>query len=259
MVSTCLTLSVLLNDYINLIYCNLSSVLVCTACVGPDLKLSTCLCVCLGGGGTKVGLSVICKLSRWRRRETSLNRFRPTFLEGVTHVDHFFSRRPHFWPKTSSQLVFIITHLTARWDIVFWKFGARLHAFISPKTLDDLSYFNLAFQLQQRDCCKHCSAEACTISSCTASPSFVPLHKDWNRHLILHWKEDSVYLFCQGPLSTHCAYLLARNEQPGAEKAPGRRWSSGSGSEWMLQQWTLYSVHRMIEITIIISGRHRLF
>lgn len=38
-------------------------------------------------------------------------------------------------------------------------------------------------------------------------------------------------LFSQGPLSTHCACLQAHNEQRGAEKAPGRRCSSGTGSE----------------------------
>lgn len=142
---------------------------------------------------------------------------------------------------------------------MYWTFGARLRAFISPKTPDGLRASLISVELPsfnsgivvniaaQRRAQSVPARRARLLFHCTKS-EIVILHCAERRTVFIH------------SFSTHRAYSQAHNEQLGAEKAPGRRCSSGTCSEWKLQQWTLYSVRRMIEkTTIIISGRHRLF
>lgn len=135
--------------------------------------------------------------------------------------------------------------------------GALLHAFNFTKDTwwpQRFSHFKFSFPastgwllstLQCRGVHNqplHDESVFCPIAQRLKSSSYIAL------------KRGQCLSILSGP-SRHTLRLFAGAQWP---SAPGRRCSSGTGLEWKLQQWSFYSVHRVIEKTIIICGWHRL-
>lgn len=151
----------------------------------------------------------------------------PAPFLGRTHVDHhaFFSRQLHSWPKTSSKFWFVCflhnhtsTHLTARWDFVFWVLLQSLtfkweleeaslvqspvqSVLFNPKRLLSLKwipvyglYFRVYFQIQLRDLILTFNLAAnikimhSSVINIIAIPCMIP-------SALFHFKSSSSFVF----------------------------------------------------------------